>query len=148
MVEQEVLDCMNDIINTVVKKENKRLYDKEYRKKNKEKNREKVKQIRKKYYENNREKIIEQQKEYYETENGFKNSKINLWKRRGVVCDNFDALYDHYTSTAYCDACRVELTIDKKTTSTRKCLDHCHETGLFRNILCHSCNNKRRQNNF
>jgi DNA-directed RNA polymerase beta' subunit len=144
MVEQEVLDCMNDIINTVVKKEKNRIKQKKY----KEKNREKVKQIRKKYYENNREKIIEQQKEYYETENGFKNSKINLWKRRGVVCDNFDALYDHYTSTAYCDYCKVELTIDKENTSTTKCLDHCHETGLFRNILCLSCNTKRGQNNF
>ena len=148
MVEQEVLDCMNDIINTVVKREQRRLYQKEYR----ENNKEKVKQIKKKYYENNKDKVKEKQKEYdkkyYRTENGFKIHKINVWKRQGVVCDNFDALYNHYTSISYCDACKVELTIGKKNTSTTKCLDHCHETGLFRNILCHSCNTKRGQNNF
>jgi len=159
MVEIEVIDCMNDIINQVVKKEEKRLYDKEYRKKNKEKkkeygkkyyekNRDKLLEQKKEHYENNREKRREQFKKYYRTENGFKIHKIACWKRLGVVCDNFDALYDHYTSTAYCDACKVELTIDKQNTSTTKCMDHCHETGLFRNILCHSCNTKRGQNNF
>ena len=174
MVEQEVLECMNDIINTVVKKEETRIRKKKYYEKNREKlrkqqkdyrvnNNEKVKERDKKYYENNRDKKLEQKKKYYEknrdkllehqidyyqTENGFKSYKINKWKCNGVVCDNFDALYNHYTSTAYCDFCRVELSIDKKNTSTTKCLDHCHDTGLFRNILCLSCNIKRGQNNF
>ena len=133
MVEQEVLDCMKDIINTVVKRENNRIAVKKYR----EKNIEKVKQKQKEY-----------QKQYRKTEQGVKTRRISLWKYNGLVCDNFDALYDHYTSTAYCDACRVELTYDKQNTSTTKCMDHCHETGLFRNILCHSCNTKRGQNNF
>lgn len=159
MVEQEVLDCMKDIINTVVKKENNRLAVKKYRKNNKNKvkqtrkkyyknNIEKIKDYDKKYYENNREKKLEQNKEYSQTINGIKSQRISDWKRNGVVCDNFDALYDHYTSTSYCDACKVELSIDKKRSATTKCLDHCHETGLFRNILCHSCNTKRGQNNF
>jgi len=155
MIEQEVLDCMNDIINTVVKKEEKRIRNKKYYEKNREKLIEQTKkyyenniEYRKKYYENNRDKILEQKKKYRKTENGFKNNKINKWKCNGVVCDNFEALYDHYTSTAYCDYCKVELSIDKKRSSTTKCLDHCHETGLFRNILCLSCNIKRGQNNF
>jgi len=159
MVEQEVLDCMNDIINTVVKKEYQKEYQKKYRKNNKEKqkeykkkyygnNKEKQKEYGKKYYDKKKDKLLEQKKEYRKTINGIKSNKINSWKRQGVVCNNFEALYNHYTSTAYCDYCRVELTIDKKITSTMKCLDHCHETGLFRNILCHSCNCKRRQNNF
>ena len=130
MVEQEVLDYMKDIINTVVMKEKNR-----------------------KYYEKNREKILKQQRQtkikYRQTPEWKKTNIISKWKRQyGVVCDNFDALYDHYTSTAYCDYCKVELSIDKKRSSTTKCLDHCHETGLFRNILCLSCNIKRGQNNF
>ena len=155
MVEQEVLDCMNDIINTVVKKENNRIASKKYYEKNKDKKKEyyennidKKKEYDKIYYGKNREKKVEQFKKYSKTINGIKSRRISQWKHQGVVCDNFDALYNHYTSTAYCDYCRVELTIDKKTTSTTKCVDHCHETGLFRNILCLSCNIKRGQNNF
>ena len=36
--------------------------------------------------------------------------------------------------------CNVLLTTDKTPTPTRKCMDHCHETGLFRFILCNKCN--------
>ena len=55
-----------------------------------------------------------------------------------------DGLYEHYLKTTHCDECEVELTYDKVRTTTTKCMDHCHETGQFRNILCHSCNSKRR----
>lgn len=100
MIGKDVLDCMNDIINTVVKREKTRIR-------------------RKKYYEKNREKILKQQRQtkikYRQTPEWKKSNTISKWKRQyGVVCDNFDALYNHYTSTAYCDACRVELSIDKK----------------------------------
>ena len=97
---------------------------------------EKRKQYHKKYY-----------KEYNQSDKGIKLFRISNWKKSGLICDNFEALYEHYLKTAYCDACKVELTYDKITTPTRKCLDHCHETGLFRNILCHSCNVKRGQDN-
>ena len=140
MVEIEVIDCMNDIINQVVKKENHRIACKKYYEKNKEKLKE--------YHENNRGKRIKQMKEYNQTEYAIKSRKISKWKKRGLICDNYEQLYNHYCKTAYCDYCKVKLTIDKKNTSTTKCMDHCHETGLFRNILCLSCNNKRKQSNF
>ena len=147
MVEKEVLDCMNDILKKVVKKEEKRLYDKEYRKKNKEKIKQYNKEHHKEHYEKNKEKILQQKKEYNQTEQGIKSRRINDWKRYGLICDNYDALYEHYLKTAYCDACKVQLTTDKENTATTKCMDHCHETGLFRNILCVSCNSKRKQDN-
>jgi type IV secretory pathway VirB4 component len=143
MVEKEVLDCMNDIIKKVVKKEERRLYDKERYQKNKEK----ILQQQKEWYEKNKEKIKEDKKQYYQTDQGIKSHRIGNWKQSGLICDNYDELYNHYLKTAYCDACKVELTYDKKTTATTKCMDHCHETGLFRNILCHRCNSKRRQDN-
>ena len=43
-----------------------------------------------------------------------------------------------------CDECGFELTYDRFPTKTRKAMDHCHKSGLFRNILCHKCNTKRR----
>ena len=46
-------------------------------------------------------------------------------------------------STEFCWQCGVILTTGKVRTSTTKCLDHCHITGLFRAILCHCCNAKQ-----
>ena len=182
-IEPDVIDCMNDILDIVVKKENKRLSDKKYYEKNKEKllqrqkeynqenkekilqyqkeyceqNREKIKEYKKQYreqnkekineyYHDNREKISQQQKQYHQTPESIKSHRISQWKYKGVICDDFDALYDHYTKTSYCDFCRCELTYDKNKTATTKCLDHDHsitDRPNFRNILCHSCNIKR-----
>ena len=116
---------------------------------------EKRKQRSREYHMENRDKIRErnqknkdkenqQNKEYNQTPQGIKSCRISTWKKRGVVCDNWDAMYDHYTSTSYCDICRVELSIKKERCATTKCLDHCHDTGLFRNILCLACNVKRK----
>jgi len=110
-----------------------------------------AKQKQKQYYEKNKEKIKEQQKEYQKeykkTPQRIKTYRLSQWKSRGVICDNFDALYDHYTKTSYCDFCRCELTIDKNNTANTKCLDHDHtitDRPNFRNILCNACNVKRK----
>ena len=66
--------------------------------------------------------------------------RILLWRRRGVICDDFNELHDYYENCKNCELCNVELTTDRWNTSTTRCLDHDHDTGLFRNVVCHSCN--------
>tara|TARA_R110000803_G_scaffold52387_3_gene107860 strand:+ start:510 stop:944 length:435 start_codon:yes stop_codon:yes gene_type:complete len=141
-IEQEVVDCVNDLVNKVVRKE----YNREYREKNKDKLKE--------YYQNNKDKIKEydknrkeQKKEYRQTPNGIKSNRISRWKHNGIITDDYDALYNHYLKTAYCDACKVELTYGRHNTATTKCVDHDHsitDAPNFRNILCNFCNVKRR----
>ena len=112
-------------------KEKKIEYQKEYYHKNKEK--------RKEYNRKNKDKI----KQYYQSSTGKKSSRINNWKSRNIIHQNYDELYEKYINTEYCELCNIQLTIDKIRTPTTRCLDHCHSTGEFRNILCNSCNVKR-----
>ena len=62
--------------------------------------------------------------------------KRYIWKKWGLV-ENIDELFNLYWNTNECQQCGVEL---KGLGCNKKCLDHDHTTGLFRRILCHSCN--------
>ena len=113
------------------------------------KNKEKQKEYNKRYRENNKEKFKEQKKRYNKTPAGRKSSRIYDWKKYGVKLPDdypdWSLFYEEeYLKTTHCEECFCELTEDKRTTPTTKCLDHCHITGEFRNILCHICNVKRR----
>ena len=118
--------------------------NKEYYEKNRERERERTKE----YYEKNKEAISEKakkyNKEYSQTESGKKTNRISNWKQMGVISEDFKSLYNFYINCENCEECKVQLTEDKVRTQTSRCLDHNHKTGQFRNVLCNSCNVKRR----
>ena len=122
-------------------KEKLKEYNKEYYKNNKE---EIIKKVGE-YRENNKQKIKEYkkeyQKEYNQTEKGIKVRTIRDWKRRGLVCDDYDELYDKYIIAENCEECEVKF--EEKIGKYHRCMDHNHTTGLFRNFLCNTCNLKR-----
>ena len=62
-----------------------------------------------------------------------KSDTIYNWKRRGLICDNIDEIYDRYTNATNCELCNRQFAI-------RRYMDHNHQTGAFRNIVCNSCN--------
>ena len=137
------------------KRERNRINQKKYREseagklsKKKYDNSQKCKDYQKKYKElgkynenckkyRNTEKGKIKKEEYITSEKGKKNSKKSSWKSQGVKLDNFDELYERYINAIFCDIC--ECVLDNDITS-RKCLDHDHDTGDFRNIVCWSCN--------
>ncbi len=103
---------------------------------------EKRAEYMKQYYQNNKEKCKEHQKKY-RLENPEKTTKcfrIAKWKNRGVISEDYNKLYEYYLSIEECENCGIELNQD---VGTRKCLDHDHDTGQFRQILCNVCNSMR-----
>ena len=89
----------------------------------------------KKYYQANKEKAKEYTKTYRTTPEGKQSCAISRWKSRGVVHDDFVELYTRYINTENCDACARVFEL-----SNKRCLDHDHETGKFRQVLCNRCN--------
>ena len=127
-------------------KEKQRLYNLKNKEKTKDwriKNKDKRKEYNKQWYLKNKDKRKEYNKKQYQTPEGKKSQRISHWRQRGVMCDDWDALYQKYLDTHLCELCSCPLTEDTISTSTTRCLDHCHDSGLFRNVLCWGCNVRR-----
>ena len=107
---------------------------KKWRENNKEKRAEYFKEYRKK----NRDKLNEYDKKYRLTSLGLKHQRIKNWKTNGVISEDYNKLYEYYLSIQECENCGIEL--NQEDYNTTKCLDHDHNTGLFRNVLCNYCN--------
>jgi len=109
-----------------------------------EKNKEAKKEYGKQYYQKNKEKNKERdkasQKIYSQTDAGKKSSRIRNWKQRGIVFGDYDLLYEIYLGTTNCDVCYRELTEDRIRKGTTRSLDHDHQTGDVRGVVCHGCN--------
>ncbi len=74
---------------------------------------------------------------YYKTEKGKKNILFTKWKNRGLI-GNYEEIYKRYLDINQCELCNIELCQGQK--SNGKCMDHNHETGEFRNVVCRKCN--------
>lgn len=109
-------------------------------------NKEHIQACNRLYKINNKEKIKITSKLWSQTPDGIKSHTISNWVARGLIETDdytYDSLYETYLYHSNCELCDVELTKDKYHTKTTKCMDHSHETNIFRNIVCHSCNIKR-----
>ena len=116
-------------------KEKVKEYEKEYREANKDKEHER----HKKYREANKDKEHERHKKYRETnkKNIIINSWLNISKIKFADRNEAEFYYETYINTHRCTWCDKMFENSKE-----RCMDHCHNCGLPRAIICRSCNNK------
>ena len=104
---------------------------------------ESIRKNHKKWRENNKEDISIRNRQYYESnKNYFKNyykanpsiKTISQWKQYGVIGD-LQAIYKIYNYATNCDFC------NKPIGQGMKVLDHCHNCGCVRGVICRApCN--------
>jgi len=109
------------------------------------KNKEKIAEYDKAYQLKNKEKIAEQKrawrlankekiKAYGQIDEYKKSNRMRNWRNIGVKDVN-DELYNYYMNCDKCEVCSNGFKNSKD-----KHLDHNHDTGKFRYVLCGACN--------
>lgn len=123
--------------------ERKKQYMKEYWEKNKETLKIKNEERRKKNLKGpikvkpEREARREWEKKYRASDEGKKKRTYTQWKSRGLDMSTFYYVYPIYKNATHCERCNVLFEGRGK---NQKCMDHCHATGMFRNVVCRNCN--------
>ena len=122
--------------------EERKAYSKQYY----EANKERILADKKQQYESDTEKFLARHKQWREdnSEEWHRSYTITVWKRIGVIHDDYDALYDQYMATTNCADCGKEFQGKKGDgLGAYRCLDHDHITHAFRAVVCNACNIQR-----
>tara|TARA_R110001606_G_scaffold293877_1_gene441624 strand:- start:76 stop:519 length:444 start_codon:yes stop_codon:yes gene_type:complete len=77
----------------------------------------------------------------FELSKRHKSDKKYNWQKYGMIFtqEQFEEIYNKYIYSTNCELCNVLF----PNTLNRQ-LDHCHETGKIRNIVCQKCNHYKK----
>lgn len=93
------------------------------------------KECDKAYREVNKEKLLQQSRESYHRKTDHQKRDGALKKKYGITHQDYlDMLKAQESKCAVCDL------PEKENINGRLCVDHNHETGKVRGLLCNSCN--------
>ena len=106
---------------------------KEYYKQWYQANKERKAEYNKKYrIENETKYSAKASKKHYDNNPHF--YKIKSWKHAGMIDTDWDLVYEMFIAQKHCWICGCGFN------NKRKCLDHDHETGELRYVVCVPCN--------
>jgi len=118
------------------------LVDKERKRANYQKNRERFLAYQREYSKRNREKLATTRKEKHKAITEEKRAEIrarkrmnDLMRRYGLTVEDYDRMLDEQGGT-----CALCSRLPEKERYGRLSVDHCHDTGKVRGLLCNSCN--------
>lgn len=95
--------------------------------------REKFAALQRAYYQRHKEKVLAYDK-MRKVRDAEKIRARDIKKKYGMSVEDFNAL--HESQGGACAICRTTLTTENRGTV----VDHCHETGRVRGLLCQGCN--------
>ena len=76
---------------------------------------------------------------YYHRNGGSERAKVRHIERKyGLSKEEFEALL--HKQECKCAICRNPLKVNSGNGGDGPCIDHCHDTGKVRGILCNNCN--------
>jgi DNA mismatch repair ATPase MutL len=114
-------------------KDAKKRKSREYYEANKEKSRKK----RKDWNDANRDKMNEYNKAYRE-KNHDKSRHRTVKYKYGLTSSEYDSLVEQSGGT--CPICGILFDWIDRHKANRPCVDHCHESGKIRGLICGKCN--------
>jgi hypothetical protein len=91
----------------------------------------------KKYYDKNRKMILEKQKLWRDSPEGQLKERARHLKRKfGITIEDYDRMFKEQDGK--CKICSTESFGDSRCKYFT--VDHCHDTGNIRGLLCNRCN--------
>jgi hypothetical protein len=117
-------------------KEKQKIYIKQYKIDNKEKIAldSKIRYDKIKHTPEFKQNKLQRQREYRKKER--QKYVVNGWRNKGIIDSDWDSFYDVFIKQTHCWICNKKYDFKKY----RRCLDHDHETGEIRYIVCNVCN--------
>jgi len=105
--------------------------------------RDEILEKQKKRYENNKNTILQRRRKYKRTFNKYVSDRLSRWRHIGVKINSWQEYVDVYNRAGgKCEICGKPLKLSKFDDGDFEVarLDHDHETGMIRGILCDECN--------
>lgn len=96
-----------------------------------------VRSYNKAHYHKNRAASIASSRKWA-IDNPDKRRHSNLVRQYGITLDDYMHMHDEQGGV--CKICGNSETLVRHGSPKPLCVDHCHETGKVRGLLCHNCN--------